>query len=39
VTFVIKPDHTIAATFSSNDDKISPADHVEKALAAVAALK
>jgi peroxiredoxin len=34
-TFVIKPDHTIAATFSSADDKITPAQHVEKSLAAV----
>ena len=34
-TFVVKPDGTIAAVFSSNDDKISPAQHVEKALAAV----
>jgi peroxiredoxin len=39
VTFVIKPDHTVAATFSSNEDKISPTDHVEKALAAVTTLK
>jgi peroxiredoxin Q/BCP len=38
-TFVVRPDHTIAATFSSAEDKISPADHVEKALSAVAALK
>lgn len=38
-TFVIKPDHTIAATFSSNEDKISPTDHVDKSLAAVVALK
>jgi peroxiredoxin Q/BCP len=34
-TFVVKPDGTIAATFSSLEDKISPAEHVEKALAAV----
>lgn len=34
-TFVVKQDGTIAATFSSNDDKISPADHVAKSLAAV----
>jgi peroxiredoxin len=34
-TFVIKPDHTIAATFSSGDDKITPAQHVEKSLEAV----
>jgi peroxiredoxin len=31
-TFVVKPDHTIAATLSSNDDKIGPADHVTKSL-------
>jgi peroxiredoxin len=34
-TFVVKPDYTIAATLSSADDKIGPADHVEKALAVV----
>src|SRR3954470_7153332 len=34
-TFVVKPDHTVAATFSSADDKITPADHVEKSLAVV----
>src|SRR5689334_9256750 len=34
-TFVVTPDGQIAATFSSNDDKISPADHVAKSLAAV----
>lgn len=34
-TFVIKKDGTIAATFSSGDDKISPAQHVEKSLEAV----
>jgi thioredoxin-dependent peroxiredoxin len=34
-TFVIKPDHTIAAAFSSADDKVTPAEHVEKSLAAV----
>ena len=38
-TFVIKQDHTIAATFSSADDKITPAQHVEKSLAAVQELK
>ncbi len=37
-TFVVTPDHKIAAVFSSADDKISPADHVEKSLAAVQAL-
>ncbi len=34
-TFVITQAGTIAATLSSNDDKITPADHVEKSLAAV----
>ncbi len=34
-TFVVTPDGQIADVFSSNDDKISPADHVAKALAAV----
>jgi peroxiredoxin len=34
-TFVVKPDHTIAATLSSADDKISPAEHVTKSLAVV----
>ena len=31
-TFVITPDHKIVATFSSADDGIKPADHVEKSL-------
>ncbi len=31
-TFVVTRDGKIAATLSSNDDKISPADHVEKSL-------
>jgi thioredoxin-dependent peroxiredoxin len=35
VTFVVRPDGTIADTFSSSADKISPAEHVSKALAAV----
>jgi len=34
-TFVVTPDHKIAAVFSTADDKISPADHVEKSLATV----
>jgi thioredoxin-dependent peroxiredoxin len=34
-TFVVTPDHKIAATLSSADDKISPAEHVEKSLAVV----
>jgi peroxiredoxin Q/BCP len=34
-TFVVTPDSKIAAVFSSADDKIAPADHVEKSLAAV----
>ena len=37
-TFVINKDGKIAAVFSSEADHISPADHVEKALAAVKAL-
>jgi peroxiredoxin len=35
VTFVVMPDGKIAATFSSAEDKITPAQHVEKALEAV----
>jgi peroxiredoxin len=35
VTFVIGKDHKIIATFSSKDTKISPDQHVEKALAIV----
>jgi len=34
-TFVVTPDGKVAATFSTSDDKISPADHVQKSLAAV----
>jgi thioredoxin-dependent peroxiredoxin len=34
-TFVITPDYKIAATLSSTDDKINPAEHVEKSLALV----
>jgi peroxiredoxin Q/BCP len=34
-TFVIAPDNTIAATLSSADDGISPADHVGQSLAVV----
>jgi thioredoxin-dependent peroxiredoxin len=34
-TFVITPDSKVVATLSSADDKISPADHVEKSLALV----
>jgi len=34
-TFVVTKDGKIAATLSSADDKITPAQHVEKALAAV----
>jgi peroxiredoxin len=34
-TFVVTPDHKIAATLSSAADKITPAEHVEKALAVV----
>jgi peroxiredoxin Q/BCP len=35
VTFVVKPNHEIVSTLSSNDDKLSPADHVDKSLAVV----
>lgn len=38
-TFVVMPDGKIAATLSSADDKITPAQHVEKSLAAVQELK
>jgi len=38
-TFVVTPDGRIAATLSSTDDKITPAQHVEKSLAAVQELK
>jgi thioredoxin-dependent peroxiredoxin len=34
-TFIVRRDGTIADVFSTSDDKISPADHVTKALAAV----
>jgi peroxiredoxin len=34
-TFVVTPDGKVAATFSSSDDKIGPADHVTKSLAFV----
>jgi peroxiredoxin Q/BCP len=34
-TFVIGKDHTIIATLSTKDDKLSPAAHVEKSLAIV----
>ena len=35
MTFVVTPDGKVAATFSTTDDKISPAEHVNKSLAAV----
>ncbi|MDQ2776084.1 MAG: peroxiredoxin [Acidobacteriota bacterium] len=35
VTFVVGKDHKIIATFSSKDDKLSPDQHVERALAIV----
>jgi len=38
-TFVVTPDGKIAATLSSADDKITPAQHVEKSLAVVQDLK
>lgn len=34
-TFVVKQDGSVAAVFSTSDEKISPAEHVEKALAVV----
>ena len=34
-TFVITPDFKVAATLSSTDDKINPAQHVEKSLEVV----
>ena len=34
-TFVVTPDGKIAAVFSTTDDKIGPADHVQKSLATV----
>ena len=37
-TFVVNKDDTIAATLSSADDKIAPAEHAEKALAVVTGL-
>jgi peroxiredoxin len=38
-TFIIAPDSSIVATHSSADDKISPEDHVTRALATVTELK
>lgn len=38
-TFIVTPDGKIAATLSSAEDKITPAQHVEKSLAAVEELK
>ena len=34
-TFIITPDYKVAATFSSNEDKISPAEHVARSLVAL----
>lgn len=34
-TFIVTPDGKIAAVFSTNDDKVAPAQHVEKSLAFV----
>jgi peroxiredoxin Q/BCP len=34
-TFIVTQDGKIAATFSTADDKVSPAEHVQKSLAAV----
>jgi peroxiredoxin len=38
-TFVITPDNKIAATLSTADEKLAPADHVDKSLAVVQELK
>ncbi len=38
-TYVITPDSKVVATLSSADDKITPADHVDKSLALVEGLK
>ncbi len=38
-TFIVTTDAKIAATFSTNDDKISPAQHVEQSLDAVKQVK
>src|SRR3954463_16546887 len=38
-TFVVGQDGKVAATFSTADDKVSPADHVNKSLAAVQQLR
>jgi len=38
-TFVVTPDNKVAAVMSSADDKINPAQHVEKALEVVNELK
>lgn len=38
-TFVVTPDARVAAVFSSADDKISPAEHVNRSLAMVQQLK
>jgi thioredoxin-dependent peroxiredoxin len=38
-TFIVTPDGKISAVFSTADDKVSPADHVMKSLAAVQGLK
>lgn len=38
-TFVIDRDGTIVATLSSADDKLMPADHVSRSLAAVTAMR
>jgi peroxiredoxin Q/BCP len=35
VTFIVTPDNRVAATFSSAEDKITPAQHVERALESV----
>jgi peroxiredoxin len=38
-TFIVTPDGKVAATLSTADDKISPAEHVHKSLTVVQSLK
>jgi thioredoxin-dependent peroxiredoxin len=38
-TFIVGKDHTIIATLSTTQDKVSPADHVKKSLEIVQGLK
>ena len=39
VTFVVGKDHKIVAVMSSNDDKLTPDQHVDKSLAMVQKIK